>query len=209
MSYGRYRYSSPFSDPSPRTNIQYSTKSSLPLSSLLRSSYPTTSLIRLCQLGKCELSSSSISPYLLLLVSRRKENPLHTARPFFLLLSLRSSIPSRRSHFVRALTSSRLNQNKSNASLSKLVLSHFSTLLHLIKSLPSTPSSVSKNDDEDAGGLLLMAVGESTKLLPWVMGGRKHVRAYLKVSLRAAARRMGPFRAIARRLKSLGDDWDR
>lgn len=27
-----------------------------------------------------------------------------------------------------------------------------------------------------------MAVGESTKLLPWVMGGRKHVRAYLKVS---------------------------
>jgi hypothetical protein len=40
-----------------------------------------------------------------------------------------------------------------------------------------------------------MAVGESTKLLPWVMGGRKHVRAYLKVSraiasLRAAARRV-------------------
>ena len=32
-----------------------------------------------------------------------------------------------------------------------------------------------------------MAVGESTKLLPWVMGGRKHVRAYLKVSLRAIA----------------------
>jgi nucleolar complex protein 2 len=83
---------------------------------------------------------------------------------------------------VRSLTSSRLNKNKTHASLSKLVLSHFSTLLHLIKSLPSTPSSVSKNDDEDAGGLLLMAVGESTKLLPWVMGGRKHVRAYLKVS---------------------------
>ena len=37
-----------------------------------------------------------------------------------------------------------------------------------------------------------MAVGESTKLLPWVMGGRKHVRAYLKVSLRAVARRMIP-----------------
>jgi hypothetical protein len=89
---------------------------------------------------------------------------------------------ARSPHFVRQLINSRLNQNKSNASLSKLVLSHFSTLLHLIKSLPSTPSSVSKNDDEDAGGLLLMAVGESTKLLPWVMGGRKHVRAYLKVS---------------------------
>lgn len=27
-----------------------------------------------------------------------------------------------------------------------------------------------------------MAVGESTKLLPWIMGGKKYVRAYLKVS---------------------------
>lgn len=44
-----------------------------------------------------------------------------------------------------------------------------------------------------------MAVGESTKLLPWVMGGRKHVRAYLKVSLRAVARTYR-LRAIVRRL---------
>lgn len=68
-------------------------------------------------------------------------------------------------------------------SLNRLILSHFSTLLHLIKSLPSTPSSVARSDEEEAGasGLLLMAVGESTKLLPWVMGARKHVRAYLKV----------------------------
>lgn len=72
-----------------------------------------------------------------------------------------------------------------NQSLNRLLLSHFSTLLHLIKSLPSTPSSVARSEEEedaeDAGGLLLMAVGESTKLLPWVMGARKHVRAYLKV----------------------------
>lgn len=70
-----------------------------------------------------------------------------------------------------------------NQSLNRLLLSHFSTLLHLIKSLPSTSSSVAQSDEEeqDAGGLLLMAVGESTKLLPWVMGARKHVRAYLKV----------------------------
>jgi len=72
-----------------------------------------------------------------------------------------------------------------NQSLNRLLLSHFSTLLHLIKSLPSTPSSVTRSEEEeeaeDAGGLLLMAVGESTKLLPWVMGARKHVRAYLKV----------------------------
>ena len=70
------------------------------------------------------------------------------------------------------------------SSLTRLLLSHFSTLLHLIKSLPSTPSSVqsAQQEEEDAGGLLLMAVGESTKLLPWIMGARKHVRAYLKVS---------------------------
>jgi len=47
-----------------------------------------------------------------------------------------------------------------------------------------------------------MAVGESTKLLPWVMGGRKHVRAYLKVSLRAAARAFR-LRAIARTVSFL------
>jgi hypothetical protein len=49
-----------------------------------------------------------------------------------------------------------------------------------------------------------MAVGESTKLLPWVMGGRKHVRAYLKVSravasLRATARSVGVFETKSRR----------
>ncbi|CAD6587230.1 MAG: Nucleolar Complex 2 protein, partial [Tremellales sp. Tagirdzhanova-0007] len=68
-----------------------------------------------------------------------------------------------------------------NQSLNRLILSHFSTLLHLIKSLPSTPSSIS--GDEDAGGLLLVAVGESTKLLPWLLGARKHIRAYLKMLL--------------------------
>jgi len=50
-----------------------------------------------------------------------------------------------------------------------------------------------------------MAVGESTKLLPWVMGGRKHVRAYLKVSLRAAARTYR-LRAIARTVSSGDED---
>jgi nucleolar complex protein 2 len=82
------------------------------------------------------------------------------------------------------LTPSKLLTPKTpNPSLNRLLLSHFSTLLYLIKSLPSTPSSVAQSDEEDAGGLLLMAVGESTKLLPWVMGARKHVRAYLKVGL--------------------------
>ena len=66
---------------------------------------------------------------------------------------------------------------KPNQSLNRLILSHFSTLLHLIKSLPSSP-----NGDE-AGGLLATAVSESAKLLPWVLGARKHLRAYLKVLL--------------------------
>jgi nucleolar complex protein 2 len=87
-----------------------------------------------------------------------------------------------------------------NQSLNRLLLSHFSTLLHLIKSLPSTPSSVARSEEEedaeDAGGLLLMAVGESTKLLPWVMGARKHVRAYLKVGLIPVSAR-GSFPALS------------
>ena len=67
---------------------------------------------------------------------------------------------------------------KPNQSLNRLILSHFSTLLHLIKSLPSHPSSA-----DEAGGLLANAVTESAKLLPWVLGARKHLRAYLKVLL--------------------------
>lgn len=72
---------------------------------------------------------------------------------------------------------------KTNQTLNRLILSHFSTLLHLIKSLPTTPSSVASKKDEGASGLLLTAVGESTKLIPWVLSARKHLRAYLKVLL--------------------------
>jgi hypothetical protein len=45
----------------PRTDIQYSTRLSLPPLNLLRSLYPTTSLIRLCQLGKCKSPSLHLS----------------------------------------------------------------------------------------------------------------------------------------------------
>ncbi|WWC68883.1 uncharacterized protein I206_102819 [Kwoniella pini CBS 10737] len=98
-----------------------------------------------------------------------------------------------------------------NQSLNRLILSHFSTLLHLIKSLPSTPSSLSSGSgDEDAGSLLLVAVNESTKLLPWIMGARKHLRAYLKVLLELWSSasdqvRIASFLAI-RRLFTIGDD---
>ncbi|ODN77012.1 hypothetical protein L202_05559 [Cryptococcus amylolentus CBS 6039] len=72
---------------------------------------------------------------------------------------------------------------KANQALNRLVLSHFTTLLHLIKSLPTTPSSVATKEQEGASGLLLTAVGESTKLIPWILSARKHLRAYLKVLL--------------------------
>lgn len=72
---------------------------------------------------------------------------------------------------------------KPQPTLPRLILSHFTTLLHLIKSLPSTTSSISNPSSSDAGGLLLTAVGESTKLLPWIMGSKKHLRSYLKVLL--------------------------
>ncbi|WVN87242.1 uncharacterized protein L203_102419 [Cryptococcus depauperatus CBS 7841] len=72
---------------------------------------------------------------------------------------------------------------KLNQPLNRLVLSHFSTLLHLIRSLPSTPSSVVANEDEGVNGLLLTAIRESTKLVPWILSARKHLRAYLKVLL--------------------------
>lgn len=72
---------------------------------------------------------------------------------------------------------------KGAANLDRLVLSHFSTLLHLIKSLPTTPSALAGEDESEAGSLLTTAVNESSKLLPWILGARKHVRAYLKVLL--------------------------
>ncbi|WRT65353.1 uncharacterized protein IL334_002296 [Kwoniella shivajii] len=98
-----------------------------------------------------------------------------------------------------------------NQSLNRIILSHFSTLLHLIKSLPSTPSSLSSGStDEDAGSLLLVAVNESTKLLPWIMSARKHLRAYLKVMLEIWGSagdqvRIASFLAV-RKLFVMGDD---
>ena len=67
---------------------------------------------------------------------------------------------------------------KPNASLSRLILSHITTLLHFIKSLPA----ISSDGEVEAGKLLVEAIGESGKLLPWFLGARKHLRAYLKVS---------------------------
>ena len=92
---------------------------------------------------------------------------------------------------------------KPNQSLNRLILSHFSTLMHMIRTLPSAAA------DGDAG-LVLTAVAESSKLLPWVMGARKHIRAYLKVLLdlwssAADSVRIAAFLAV-RKLFVAGDD---
>lgn len=53
--------------------------------------------------------------------------------------------------------------------------------MYLIKSLPATTNA--SEEESDASTLLLTAVSESAKLLPWVMDNKKQLKAYLKVSL--------------------------
>ncbi|ORX36257.1 Noc2p family-domain-containing protein [Kockovaella imperatae] len=69
---------------------------------------------------------------------------------------------------------------KPNQSLNRLILSHITTLLHFMKSLPAMSSST---QDGEAALLLVEAIGESGKLVPWLLGARKHLRAYLKTLL--------------------------
>ena len=70
---------------------------------------------------------------------------------------------------------------KAHPTLPRFALSHFTTIMYLIKSLPSAPTG---NEDVEgaADSLLYTVVTESTKMLPWVMEGKRQVRAYLKVS---------------------------
>lgn len=75
---------------------------------------------------------------------------------------------------------------KPNPRLTRLILSHFSTLLFFIRSLPSRPAAGQDEEAGDAGGMLFMALSESAKLVPWVLGARKHIRAYVKVSQAAS-----------------------
>lgn len=96
------------------------------------------------------------------------------------------------------------------ANLDRTILSHFTTLIHLIKSLPTTPSALAGEDDSEAGSLLVTAVSESAKLLPWVLSARKHVRAYLKTLLdlwssASDSVRIAAFLAI-RKMFVAGDD---
>ncbi|KAJ9094837.1 hypothetical protein QFC20_006815 [Naganishia adeliensis] len=70
---------------------------------------------------------------------------------------------------------------KSQARPPLFIKSHFSTLMFLIKSLPATSNA--SEEESDASSLLLTAVSESTKLLPWVMDNKKQLKAYLKLLL--------------------------
>lgn len=87
-----------------------------------------------------------------------------------------------RSQLIPVIPCSKVSKvPKSQARLPQFIKSHFSTLMFLIKSLPSAPTPRDDEDESDASGLLLTAVSESTKLLPWVMDNKKQLKAYLKV----------------------------
>jgi nucleolar complex protein 2 len=58
--------------------------------------------------------------------------------------------------------------------LMKMVLSYMGNLIHLIGTLP---------DVEGVEGLVGTCIRESARMVPWIVGGRKVVRAYLKVRL--------------------------
>ncbi|CAE6398882.1 unnamed protein product [Rhizoctonia solani] len=98
-----------------------------------------------------------------------------------------------------------------NATLSKLLLSHLYNAIHLIEQLPSNPTddndeedddddtSKSKNskkadkktkkskkekpDMESKTALVELALSETGKLIPWVVGSRKAVKMWLKTCL--------------------------
>lgn len=63
--------------------------------------------------------------------------------------------------------------------LMKMVLSYMGNLIHLIGTLP---------DVEGVEGLVGTCVRESARMVPWIIGGRKVVRAYLKVCPRHPVR---------------------
>lgn len=57
--------------------------------------------------------------------------------------------------------------------LMKMVLSYMANLMHLIGQLP---------DESEGGNLIRTVLVESGKMIPWILGARKTVRGYLKVS---------------------------
>ncbi|GJJ07386.1 hypothetical protein Clacol_001588 [Clathrus columnatus] len=72
--------------------------------------------------------------------------------------------------------------SKKFTGLTKLLLSHFHNIIRIIESLPKHSSQ----DEEESGKdveLTILALNESAKLLPYVIGSRKAVKVYLKTCL--------------------------
>jgi len=71
--------------------------------------------------------------------------------------------------------------SKKFTALTKLLLSHFHNIIRVIESLPQ------RSSEEDGGSkdveMTLLALSESAKLLPYVIGSRKAVKVYLKVGV--------------------------
>jgi hypothetical protein len=59
-------------------------------------------------------------------------------------------------------------QTSTQKTLQKLILSHFHNIIHILSQLTDTE-------------MLQLALGESAKILPYVVGSRKAIKGYLKV----------------------------
>ncbi|KAF8507692.1 Noc2-domain-containing protein [Hysterangium stoloniferum] len=99
--------------------------------------------------------------------------------------------------------------SKKFKALTKLLLSHFHNVIHVISSLPQHSSAEETEDGKDVE-MTILALGESSKLLPYVIGSRKAVKVYLKMCLDlwSSAQdsvRIAAFLAI-RRLGSASDE---
>ncbi|KAF8591770.1 Noc2-domain-containing protein [Ramaria rubella] len=99
--------------------------------------------------------------------------------------------------------------SKKFTGLTKLLLSHFHNVVHVISSLPQHSSMEGDDDGKDVE-MTVLALTESAKLLPYIIGSRKAVKIYLKTCLRlwSSAQdnvRIAAFLAI-RRLASSTDE---
>lgn len=73
--------------------------------------------------------------------------------------------------------------SKKLAGLTKILLSHFHNILHVIESLPKHALSQDETDSGNNIELVTLALAESAKLLPYVVGSRKAIKVYLKTCL--------------------------
>ena len=75
--------------------------------------------------------------------------------------------------------------NCTNSTLPKLISTYLNSALHLISHFPSTSiNNVEDSEQEDDdGGILRVAIVELSKIIPWIVGGRKGIKTLLKTLL--------------------------